>query len=177
MVGVTYKGIAFPLIFSLLDKRGNSNWEERKKLMERFITLFGADCIDCLVADREFIGKEWIGWFNLMRIRYYIRIKQNFWVIRPSTGEKLRAWWLFNDLKLGQEKFHYKLFIMKGEYVYLSGSRLKNSAGVPELQILISFNRPEEGISQYKRRWQIETAFYVYLYFMQSRSSVNSLIA
>ena len=61
MVGVTYKGIAFPLIFSLLDKRGNSNWEERKKLMERFITLFGADCIDCLVADREFIGKEWIG--------------------------------------------------------------------------------------------------------------------
>ncbi len=48
---------------------------------------------------------------------------------------------------------------MKGEYVYLSGSRLKNSAGVPELQILISFNRPEEGISQYKRRWQIETAF------------------
>ena len=159
MVGVTYKGIAFPLIFSLLDKRGNSNWEERKKLMERFISLFGADCIDCLVADREFIGKEWIGWLNIMRIRYYIQIKQNFWVIRPSTGEKLRAWWLFNDLKLGQEKFHYKLFIMKGEYVYLSGSRLKNSAGVPELQILISFNRPEEGISQYKRRWQIETAF------------------
>lgn len=57
MLGVTYKGIAFPLIFSLLPKRGNSNWEERKKIMERFIRLFGQDCIDCLVADREFIGK------------------------------------------------------------------------------------------------------------------------
>ena len=32
--------------------------------MERFIRLFGADCIDCLVADREFIGKEWTGWLN-----------------------------------------------------------------------------------------------------------------
>ncbi len=45
MLGITYKGIAFPLIFSLLSKRGNSNWEERKKIMERFIRLFGAECI------------------------------------------------------------------------------------------------------------------------------------
>ena len=41
MLGVTYKGIAFPLMFSLLPKRGNSNREERKKIMERFILLFG----------------------------------------------------------------------------------------------------------------------------------------
>ena len=52
-LGITYKGVAFPLLFSLLNKRGNSNWEERKDIMERFIRLFGHDCIDCLVADRE----------------------------------------------------------------------------------------------------------------------------
>lgn len=60
-LGITYKGVAFSLLFSLLDKRGNSNWEKRKDIMERFIRAFGHDCIDCLVADREFIGKEWIG--------------------------------------------------------------------------------------------------------------------
>ena len=103
MLGITYKGIAFPLIFSLLPKRGNSNCEKRKKTLERFIRLFGPDCIDCLVADREFIGKEWIGWPNDRRIRYYIRIRQNFRIIKPSTGERIRAWWLFNDLKVGQE--------------------------------------------------------------------------
>ena len=70
MLGITYKGIAFPLIFSLLPKRGNSNREELKKIMERFIRLFGAECIDSLVADREFIGKEWTGWLNSRRIRY-----------------------------------------------------------------------------------------------------------
>lgn len=32
--------------------------------MERFIRRFGQECIDCLVADREFIGKEWVGWLN-----------------------------------------------------------------------------------------------------------------
>lgn len=159
MLGVTYKGIAFPLIFSLMPKRGNSNWKERRDIMERFIRLFGHECIDCLVADREFVGKDWIGWLNRSRIRYYIRIRQNFWLIKPSTGEKVRAWWLFNSLRVGQEKFYYKLFLHKGEYVYLAGSRIKNSDGVPELQILISFNRPEEGVATYKRRWEIETAF------------------
>src|SRR5574344_713044 len=109
MLGITYKGIAFPLIFSLLPKRGNSSWNERRKIMERFIRLFGAECIDSLVADREFIGKEWTGWLNSRRIRYYIRIRQNFWIVKPSTGERIRAWWLFNDLKVGREKFFHKL--------------------------------------------------------------------
>ena len=158
-LGITYKGVAFPLLFSLLNKRGNSNWEERKDIMERFIRLFGHGCIDCLVADREFIGKEWIGWLNDNRIRYYIRIRQDIWVVKPSTGERIRAWWLFNSLKVGQEKFYYKLFLHKGQYVYLVGSRIKNSDGIPEFQILICFNRPEDGVATYKKRWEIETAF------------------
>ena len=30
---------------------------------------------------------------------------------------------------------------------------------IPELQILICFNRPEDGVATYKKRWEIETAF------------------
>lgn len=51
----------------------------------------------------EFIGKEWTGWLNTRRIRYYIRIRQNFWIVKPSSGERIRAWWLFNDLRVGQD--------------------------------------------------------------------------
>ena len=146
-LGVTYKDIAVPLLFSLLGKRGDSNWEERKAIMERFIRLFGHGCIDCLVADREFIGKEWIGWLNDNRIRYYIRIRQDIWIVKPSTGERIRAWWLFNSLKVGQEKFYYKTVLHKGQYVYPAGSRIKR---VPELQILIRFSRSEDGVASYK---------------------------
>ena len=159
MLGVTYKGMAFPLLFSLMPERGNSNRMERRDIMERFIRQFGNECIDCLVADREFVGKDWIGWLNRNRIRYYIRIRQNFWLIKPSTGEKIRAWRLFGFLKVGQRNFYRKLFLHRGEYVYLAASRIKNSEGVPELQILICFNRPEDGTITYERRWQIETAF------------------
>jgi len=31
--------------------------------------------------------------------------------------------------------------------------------GKPELQVIISFNKPEESKSLYKQRWQIESAF------------------
>ena len=96
-----------------------------KKITERFIRLFGADCIDCLVADREFIGKEWTGWLNSRRIRYYIRIRQNFWIVKPSTGERIRAWWLFNDLKVGQEKFFHTLFLHKGSMSILPAAGSK----------------------------------------------------
>ena len=159
MLGITYKSIAYPLLFSMLDKRGNSNYTERIKLIDRFIRLFGKECIDSLVADREFVGKEWVEYLNNIRIRYYLRIKQNFWLRNPKSSKDVRAWHLFNGLKLGQERFFEKLFLLKGEYVYIAGALLKNSDGVPELQILICYNKPERAVDTYKQRWQIETCF------------------
>ncbi len=59
------------------------------------------------------------------------RSNWKFGIIKPSTGERIRASWIFNDLRVGEEKFYYKLFLHKGEYVYLVGSRIKNSDGIP----------------------------------------------
>lgn len=148
MLGLTHKSIAFPLIFKLLTKRGNSNWKGRKDFMLRFIRLFEYEYIDSLVADREFIGKEWIEFLNNMGIRYYIRIRQNFWVQSLNASAPCRVWWLFNNLKVGQEKSYPRLLPMKGEYVYLAGIRIKNSEGIAELQILICFNKPN---SEFRR--------------------------
>ena len=53
--------VSLPILWTMLDKRGNSNQEERKLLILRYIRLFGLDSIDCIIADREFIGKEWFG--------------------------------------------------------------------------------------------------------------------
>ena len=63
MLGISYKNIAFPLMFKMLDKKGNSNTEERIALkrialINDFINWFGSDCIDCLLVDREFVEKK-----------------------------------------------------------------------------------------------------------------------
>jgi len=78
MLGVAYKNVAFPLCFRMLDKRGNSNTGERIALIRDFIAWFGRDRIDCLLADREFVGEEWLGFLNRENIRYPVRISQQF---------------------------------------------------------------------------------------------------
>ena len=56
MLSVCYEGMAFPLLWQLLPKKGNSNSKERIELIQRFVELFGKECMEALVADREFIG-------------------------------------------------------------------------------------------------------------------------
>lgn len=158
MLGVCFKNISIPLMFTMLDKRGNSNTQERIDLMERFIGLFGALCIDSLLADREFVGEDWIGFLNNNRIRYHIRIRNNFKVLIPKTQQLVSAWHLFNNLPIGSCKHYHKIVKLKGEYCYLSGMKtIKN--GKVDFCIIISFNKPEESLEYYKKRWQIESMF------------------
>ncbi len=91
MFAISYKGLAFPLMFSMLSKRGNSSTQERISLVERFIRLFGKECIDCLVADREFVGDQWIEFLNHEQIRYYIRIRNNFKVFMPRKKQRSKS--------------------------------------------------------------------------------------
>ena len=41
MPGVSYKNVAFPLISKMLEKRGNSNTDERIGLVCKYIAWFG----------------------------------------------------------------------------------------------------------------------------------------
>lgn len=159
VLSVVYQGVAFPILFSMMDKFGNSSTKERIDLMQRYILLFGKKTIDCLLADREFIGDEWTGFLNENRIRYYIRIRENFKVFLPRKNDTIKASWLFMGLKINQ--FYYYPYIVKinNQLCYISGSRVFNKRGKPELQLIISFNQPDSANVLYKERWQIETAF------------------
>ena len=159
VLAVVYQGIAFPVLFKMMPKFGNSSTGERVDLLQRYIDLFGIDTIECLLADREFVGDHWIAYLNFNRIRYHIRIRENFWIIIPRNGHRVKASWLFNHLKINQYEFFSGIVSVNGQLCYLSASKVKNRQGVPELQIIVSFNKPDEAQSLYKERWQIETAF------------------
>ena len=60
-----------------LNKRGNSNSRERMALLQRFIDRLGKSRIKGLLADRELIGDEWMGWLIKQRIPFFIRIRNN----------------------------------------------------------------------------------------------------
>jgi hypothetical protein len=158
-LGIVYKGVAFPLLILMLDKRGNSHTRERIDIINRYIRLFGSTTIDCLLADREFVGEDWVRYLNDNKIRYYIRIRENFYVEDPRNGKRFKASWAFNGLKYRECRFLHRIYKVNGQLCYLSASKMKNSDGKLELQIIISFNKPEDAQQIYKDRWQIETLF------------------
>lgn len=53
-LGIVYQGVAFPLLWWMLDKKGNSKTNERIDLLEEFIELFCEHKIDYLSADVSF---------------------------------------------------------------------------------------------------------------------------
>lgn len=155
MLGVVYQGVAFPLLFSMLPKRGNSNSKERIALIDKYISLFGKDTIKSIVADREFVGQEWIKYLNDNKLKYYIRVRNNFKVYLPGKNKEVKAFWLFNSLKVNQFHYYPNIVQINGQLCYLSGTKLNKG----EFLILISFNKPEQANDYYKQRWQIEMTF------------------
>ena len=76
MLAIVYRGIAIPIVWTLLNKRGNSDTKERIALIRRFISIFGKDRIVNVFADREFIGEKWFTWLIENDINFFIRVKK-----------------------------------------------------------------------------------------------------
>ncbi len=159
MLSVCYKGIAIPILWSLLPKRGNSNFKERKELIEQYIILFGSSTIVSLMADREFIGGNWFSELIHNKIPFHIRIKGNMKVNIPKKGE-VKAFWLFNKININEPLQYKKLVYIDNNLVYLSGMKTFNpETNKYEYLIIASYNQQDQAMIDYKERWQIETMF------------------
>ncbi len=65
VVSIAWQGASIPIVWICLTKKGgNSNAKERIEIMEKLLKLIPAENIDGLLADREFIGREWFEWLN-----------------------------------------------------------------------------------------------------------------
>ena len=163
MLGIVHQGVAIPLLWSMLDKRGNSNTSERINLLKRFLALFGAERIISLLADREFIGDAWLAWLHRHGISFHIRIRANIHITN-SLGRPVKAGELLRDLKVGGRR------ILRGKRrlgdgkkrtappLFVAATRLKTG----ELLIVVTNAKPDDALDQYAKRWEIETLFAAY---------------
>jgi len=153
-LGIVYKGVAFPILWIILDKKGNSNTAERIALMEDYIQLFGTSSILYLCADREFVGKDWFSYLCRNNIDFRIRAKENTSV--PNTrGFKRQAWQLFMSTRSGEALVIEQPRLIWGMMLYISGMRLETG----EYLIIISPSLSYTPMQDYKNRWEIETLF------------------
>lgn len=154
VLAVVYRGAAIPVYWLPLNKRGNSNSRERMALLKRFITQFGRDHIKGLLADREFIGDDWLGWLLEQKIPFIIRIRNNSYT-ENAQGARIRVDRLFDAIKPGEVRTIRDTRPVGTHAVYLSGLRLSDGG----LLIVIGDHFEPEAIRIYGLRWEIETLF------------------
>ncbi len=77
MLGIAYKGLALPLLWVLLDKKGNSDTRERLALLDTLLTLVEAERTEAVVADREFSGKCWFKGLRKRKLVFVMRVRNN----------------------------------------------------------------------------------------------------
>lgn len=153
-LGVAYEGVAIPLVWNLLDKAGNATGKEHKAIIERFVSLFGKDCIEGVLGDREFASGELFEWLNLEKIPFYIRIKEDS-IIHVKKKKICTAEKAFNDVNRRKTKVFPMSIWLYGQKVYLAGSRSQGG----ELMIVATNQDAKNAISIYLRRWEIECLF------------------
>ena len=158
MLSIAYQGMSIPILWTMLPKRGNSNTGERRELVQRFLDLFGEECIEAFLADREFIGDDWFRELINKQIPFYIRIRGNMWLNIPGKCPT-KAFWLFNSLPLNAASHYQKIVCIDGQWIYLSGMKVLNREGKIEFIIVASFKPDPLALTKYKDRWQIETMF------------------
>ncbi len=86
VLAVVTRRFRIPLMWSFLAHGGSSDHKLRCVLMDRFVRQFGADQIEMLLADREFVGGKWLQYLNNNKITFAIRLKVNMFLHRETGG-------------------------------------------------------------------------------------------
>ena len=138
----------------MLEKKGNSNTDERIDLLEEFVSLFGERQIAYLTADREFLGHDWFGYLlQQPMLPFRIRIRESDCL---ADGQRsLKASIVFQHLQPNQMQVLPKRRRLWGRWLYVAALRLEDN----HLLIVVTPNLPQTAITDYAARWGIETLF------------------
>lgn len=153
VLSICHNGIAIPLLWKTLNKRANTKTADRIKMLERFKKVFGISKISTLLADREFVGKEWFQYLISSKIPFIIRIKCNF-KISDSRGRQKPAKNFFRNLRPGSACFLGKRMVL-GTLVYVVGEKLLDGT----YRIVVTDSNPSNALAGYEIRQEIETMF------------------
>jgi hypothetical protein len=160
MIAVAYRGIAFPVVWSVLNREGSSSAEDGIALFKHFLQLARPENIRVVTGDREFIGKKWLALLADREIPFVVRLrKRRRLALGAPDGPALPAEMFFRALSVSQTRLLQQRYV-GGVRVNVVGKRLAEdeylilaTTTVPDTTV------PEETLAFYRRRWEIETLF------------------
>lgn len=159
---VVYKGVAIPIYWEDLNKKGTSNFKERKRLFKKAFRYFNFEG-KIVLADREYIGLEWFKFLNDNNINFVIRLKKKVYKSHIDQAKGRRYSCITSKIMNSKyaKKCLSKRFKMDGiAYTFVAVKNPKNEPKDPVIYLLSNMDLPAKKIANmYPVRWKIEHCF------------------
>ncbi|WP_415814843.1 IS4 family transposase, partial [Deinococcus marmoris] len=149
VLGVVLEGFTLPLVWVALDHGGCSDSATRERLVARLLKSLPAQRWKALVADREFVGKQWFTFLRKRRIRRVIRIRAD------SVVDELRVDQWFGDVQIGKKRCLFEKGWVYGCVMQVVATRAADG----DLIVLATDLDVWDTWEVYRLRWSIECTF------------------
>jgi len=158
VLAVVTRRFRVPLFWTLLDAPGNSPTATRMALMTRYLVHFPASTVRLLLADREFIGTEWLKFLNDNNIAFAIRLRED---LRVTTSDGCELT-LHARLRLARRSQFFQARLGAREDAETRDAPLLDFAAKrlgTEWLIVVSNVPSRQALAAYRKRWAIECMF------------------
>ena len=146
-------------------KRGNSNYQDRKNLLDKFFNLVGTNASRfVLLADREFLGTDFWAYLKDKGLHFVIRIRQFTYLELCSecfnlTKKEVVVWIQKEVARKGTLVFDLPFEGKVYRVVVVKNSQKHPKKGNEYLFLLTDLKNETEILAYYAFRWKIECCF------------------
>lgn len=158
VLAVVTRRFRVPLFWTLLDGPGNSSTATRIALITRYLAHFPASTVRLLLADREFVGTEWLKFLNDNNIKFAIRLRED---LRVTTEDGCELTLFARLRRAGRTRF-FQARLGTREDADASDAPLFNFAArrlEGEWLIVVSNTPARQALAAYRKRRAIECMF------------------
>lgn len=168
---LVYEGVSIPIWWEELDKKGHSNFKERKRVIREASKILNLTGL-VLLADREYIGKAWFNYLRNRKIGFIIRLKAKTYCTEINeASERAKIKDIFQKARYSKlihmasfrkyrKKGVGKRFKLYGKsYTFVVIKNPKEDKKEPLLYFISSLEDKVEIVKTYPIRWTIECCF------------------
>lgn len=144
------KGVAVPVYFKVYQHKGVLSENERINFIRKAFVIIDLQG-KLLIADREFIGKDWFGNLVDFGLNFVIRLRKEMYLAQIENYRKLEK----KALKKG---YSQAIFSINGENYRIEMWRSSNK-DEPIIYLITNVLTKKRVGKQYAKRWKIEYCF------------------
>jgi hypothetical protein len=168
-IGVLIQGVFVPIVSVDLGQKGNSNTKARLEVLDQFLKLWAhlkkPLPVLYLLADREFIGAEWLLALENRGFQFVIRVKNNlqfYPMIANQMGKKKFSVKIFQRWMRLCKQSMMEIVLENGYIVHLvivENENKDQKGSEPYVFLITNLTEPRQAPAIYRRRYRIEPCY------------------